>query len=194
MSDIKLVQELRAQTGAGVNDCKKALDEAKGDINNAIEILRKKGEIKAAQKAERTTQEGIVYSYIHSNSKAGAMIELACETDFVAKNQEFKDLAHDICMHIVAMNPLYIAPEDVPESVLEKEKEIYKEQMQNEGKPEEIIEKIINGKIEKYYEDVCLLKQAFIKDEEKTIDDLIKEKIAKIGENIKVAKFARYQI
>jgi elongation factor Ts len=194
MSDIKLVQQLRAQTGAGVNDCKKAIDEAKGDINKAIEVLRKRGGLKADKKAERTTKEGIICSYIHTNNKAGAMLELACETDFVAKNKEFKELAHDLAMHIVAMNPLYIQPEDIPNSVIEKEKEIYQEQMENEGKKEEIIEKIVNGKIEKYYEDVCLLRQAFIKNEEITVEDLIKEKVAKIGENIKVVRFMRYQI
>jgi len=193
--DLQQVAKLRQQTGCGINDCKIALEEAGGDLDKAIEILRKKGEIKAAKKAtDRETKEGVVFAYIHQNKKIGAMIELDCETDFVARNEEFQALAKDLAMQVAATNPLYLKPEDIPESVLEKEKEIYKEQVLAESKPENVIEQIIEGKLEKYYEDVCLLKQPFIKNEDLTIEQLIKEKIAKIGEKIEITQFVRFQV
>lgn len=176
-------------------DCKKALDEAVGDFDKAVEILRKKGEAKAVKKiAERQTKEGIVFSYIHSNNKAGAMVELFCETDFVARTDDFKNLARDLAMQIVAMSPEYLKPEDVPAAALEKEKEIYREQMKGENKPDAVKEKIIEGKLAKFYSESCLLNQTFIKDESLTIDALIKQLVAKTGEKIEVGKFARFQI
>lgn len=195
MIDTKKITQLRSQTGAGMVECKKALEEAGGDFQKAVEVLRKKGEAKAAKKsAEREAKEGVVYSYIHATNKIGAMLELNCETDFVARNEEFKELAHDLAMHIVALNPLYIKPEDVPQEVLRKEKEVYAEQLRTEAKPEEIIEKIVEGKLNKYYEEVCLLKQPFIKNEDITIEELIKEKIAKLGEKIEINRFCRFEI
>lgn len=176
-------------------DCKKALDEAGDDYEKAIDVLRKKGEAKAAKKvAERDAKEGIVYSYIHSNSKSGAMLELFCETDFVAKTDDFKNLAHELALQIVAMSPDYLKPEDVPADVLEKEKDIYQVQLKNEGKPDEIIEKIMKGKIDKYYEEVCLLNQPFVKDDKVKVGELVTQMIAKTGEKIEVGRFARYQI
>lgn len=195
MVELQTVTKLRAQTGAGMVDCKKALDESNGDYEKAIEILRKKGEAKATKKmAERQTKEGIVYSYIHSNNKAGVLLELFCETDFVARTDDFKALAHDIAMQIVAMSPEYLMPEQVPAAVLEKEKEVYREQLKNEGKPEAMLEKILEGKLAKYYEENCLLNQAFIKDDKIKVGDLIKQMIAKTGEKIEIGKFARFQI
>lgn len=191
----KLVGQLREQTGAGVVECKNALEEAGGNLEKAVEILRKKGEIKAAKKtAERTTKEGLVHAYIHANGKIGAMIEVSCETDFVARNEEFQALVHDLAMQVVAINPLYIKPEDVPKEVIAKEKEMYLEEIRGQEKPPAVVEKILEGKLEKYFEDVCLLKQPFIKDEDITVEELINQKIAKIGEKIEVKKFVRYQI
>ncbi|MBI5071600.1 translation elongation factor Ts [Candidatus Falkowbacteria bacterium] len=191
----KLVSELRNETGAGVVECKNALDEANGDIAKAIEILRKKGEIKAAKKsAERTTKEGLIHAYVHANGKVGAMIEMSCETDFVARNEEFQALIHDVAMQVAATNPLYVKPEDVPEEVVAKEKQMYLEELQGQEKPPMVVEKILAGKLEKYFEDVCLLNQPFVKDEDITIGELINQKIAKIGEKIEVKKFVRFQI
>ncbi len=192
--DINLITKLRAQTGAGMKDCREALEEANGDFEKAMEILRKKGAKIAAKRAEKTASEGIVYAYIHANNKIGALVELKCETDFVAKNEEFKNLAHDLAMQVAAQSPLYISPADIPEEVANKEKEIYKEQLIVEGKPEKMLDKIIEGKMAKWYEDVCLLNQPFIKDEDKTITDLINEKIASLGEKIEVGGFCRKQI
>jgi len=194
MSQEEIIK-LREQTGAGMLDCKKALDEAGNDYNKAIEILRKKGEAKAVKKiAERTAKEGLVYSYIHSSAKIGAMLELFCETDFVARTDDFKNLAHDLAMQIVAMSPDYLNPEQVPADVLAKEKDIYAEQMKGENKPPEILEKIIMGKLAKFYEEVCLMKQLFIKDDKITIEDLLKQMIAKTGEKIEIGHFTRFQI
>lgn len=191
----KLVSQLREQTGAGVVECKNALEEAGGNLEKAVEILRKKGEIKAAKKsAERTAKEGLVHAYIHANSKIGAMIEVSCETDFVARNEEFGALVHDLAMQVVAINPLYIKSEDVPAEVINKEKEMYLEEIRGQEKPPAVVEKILEGKLEKYFEDVCLLKQPFIKDEDITVEELINQKIAKIGEKIEVKKFVRFQI
>lgn len=188
------ITKLRQQTGAGVLACKKALEEANNDFERAVEILRKKGQTKAAEKMERVAKEGIIGFYLHANNKIGAMVELLCETDFVARTEEFQELAHDIAMQVSAQNPLYLSPENIPESVLAKEKEIYRDQMADEVKPAEIIDKIIEGKLNKYFEEVCLLKQTFIKDETKTVEELIKEKIAKIGEKIEVRRFVRFEI
>lgn len=193
--DTKAITKLRQATGAGLVDVKDALEEAGGDEEKAIEILRKKGASKAAKKmAERTTGEGLVHSYIHTNGKVGAMVQIQCETDFVARNEDFKALANDIAMHITAAAPLYIAPADVPTEVVAKEKEIYSEQLKTEGKPEDMIEKILEGKIDKYYQEVCLLKQPFIKDDEVTIEKLLEEAIAKMGEKIEIINFRRFQI
>lgn len=195
MADLQTVTKLRAQTGAGMVDCKKALDESNGDYEKAIEILRKKGEAKATKKMnERQTKEGIVYSYIHSNGKVGVLLEFFCETDFVARTDDFKALAHDIAMQIVAMSPDYLSPEQVPAAVLEKEKEVYREQLKAEGKPEAMMEKILEGKLAKFYEENCLLNQTFIKDDKVKVGELIKQMIAKTGEKIEIGKYARFQI
>lgn len=193
--DAQTIVRLRDMTGAGMLDCKKALDETGGDIEKAVDYLRKKGEVKAAKKsAERTASEGIIHAYIHAGGKVGVMLQLSCETDFVARNEEFKALAHNIAMHIAASNPTYVKQEDVPENELKKEKEIYREQLKAEGKPDNIIDKIMAGKISKYFEEVCLLKQPFIKDDKKKVEQIITEAVAKIGEKIEVVRFARYQI
>ncbi|MBI4239865.1 elongation factor Ts, partial [Candidatus Uhrbacteria bacterium] len=170
MIDPKLIAQLRAQTGAGIVDCQKALTEGQGDYEKAVDLLRKKGQKVSASKLERETREGIVHTYTHMNGKVGAMVEVLCETDFVARNEDFKQFAHDIVLQIVATNPLFLRPEDVPIEVIDKEKEIYKDQMAEEKKPEEIKEKIITGKLQKYYQEVCLMKQPFIKDDSLTIE------------------------
>jgi len=192
--NLDLITKLRNQTGAGMADCKEALEEADGNIEKAIEILRKKGAKIASKRAEKKAGEGLVYAYIHANNKIGALVELNCETDFVAKNQEFKNLAHDLAMQVAAQNHLYISPEDVPEEVLAKEKDLFNDQLLIEGKPEKMLAKIIEGKVAKWYEEVCLLKQPFIKDEDITVEDLINEKIASLGEKIEVGGFCRKQI
>lgn len=193
--DTTNIIKLRKITGAGMSDCKHALYETKGDIDKAIEFLRKRGAVKAAKKiAERTTQQGIIESYIHANGKVGVLVELRCETDFVAKTDEFQQLAHDIAMQIAAAQPLYLRPETIPLTVIQKEKEIYTEQLKKEGKSDTMIEKILTGKLKKYYQEVCLLNQPFIKDETTTIQELVNQKITKIGEKIEIAHFIRYQI
>lgn len=186
------IQELRARTGVSIMDCKHALEEANGDIEEAINVLRKKGALKAQKKAVRATQSGIIDSYIHPNNKVGVLLDLRCETDFVAMNEEFKSLAHEICLHIAAMNPDYISVDDVPQDVLEAEKKIYEEQFA--GKPEEMLAKIIEGQMKKFASDNCLLSQPYVKNEDITIEELINNTVAKIGENIKVAAFTRYSI
>jgi len=188
------IKKLREQTGAGMVDIKKALEESNGDEAKAIEILRKRGKEKALKKSERTTQEGVVVSYIHSNKKVGAIIKLLCETDFVAKNEEFGKLAQDIAMHITAMNPKYIKPEDVPAEIVDKEKEIWIEQLKNEGKSENLMPNILVGKEKKFREELSLMTQPFVKNPDQTIGDLVKEKIGKIGENIQVGKFYRIEL
>ncbi|MBD3328379.1 translation elongation factor Ts [Candidatus Peregrinibacteria bacterium] len=192
--DISLdqIKQLREKTGVSMMACKKALTESNGDIEKAMEYLRKKGEAKAAERSERGTSQGIVAAYIHGNSKIGVLVKLGCETDFVAKNDDFKALGNDIAMHIAAMNPLVINPDDVDENLLEKEREIWKEQLANEGKPENIIDNIMQGKEKKFKEEVSLLKQPFVKDPEKTIEQLMVESINKIGENIQIVEFSRY--
>ncbi len=188
------VKKLREATGVSMMACKKALDEAGGDLEKAIEALRKRGEAKAAEKAERTTGQGIVISYIHSNNKVGAMVQLACETDFVAKNEEFVELGRDIAMHVVAANPLALNPEDIDQNFIDKEKEIWKEQLKNEGKPEEMLDKILENKEKKFREEASLNKQAFVKDPDKTIEQLMLDSINKLGENMKVVRFERYAV
>ena len=190
----QMIKELREKTGAGIVDCKKALVEAGGDIEKAVEILRKKGAAKAAKKAERATAEGAVFSYIHGGGKVGVLVELNCETDFVARNETFKELGHEITMQIAAMSPEYVSKEEVPAEVIEKEKEVLREQALAEGKPEHIVEKIVEGRLAKFYSEKCLLEQPWIKDDSKTIKDLITDYITKLGENIKVRRFARFEV
>ena len=192
--DLELITKLRNQSGAGVADCKAALEESNGDIDKAVEILRKKGAKIAGKRSDKEASEGIIYAYIHANNKVGTLLELNCETDFVAKNEDFKNLAHDLAMQVTAANPLYLTPEDIPEEVLNKEKDLIKEELKESGKPDDIIEKITEGKLEKWYEDVCLLNQAYIKNEDITIAEYINEKIASMGEKISVGSFCRKQI
>lgn len=192
--DLELIKELRAKTGAGIVDCKKALAEANGNIDKAIEILREKGIAKAVKKAGRATNQGIVSAYIHPGAQLGVLIELDCETDFVARTDEFKKLANEIALQIAATDPDYVDREEVPEEVIEKEKEIYKKQLEEQKKPAHIIDKIIEGKIETFYKEHCLLDLPYIRDEKITIKDLIKEYIAKFGENITVRRFARFKV
>lgn len=190
----QMVKELRERTGAGMMDCKAALAEANGDMEKAIEILRKKGLAKAAKKAGRETKEGLIISYVHHNGKIGVLLELNCETDFVARTDEFKELGNKIAMHIAAMAPRWVKREDVPADVIEKEKEIYREQLKDSGKPAQVIEKIIEGKLESFYQDNCLLEQKYALDQTTTIKDMIQQAIAKIGENIQVSRFVRMQV
>jgi elongation factor Ts len=189
-----MVKELRQKTGAGVLACKEALDANDGDMEKAIKFLREKGTAIAEKKAGRIAHDGIIASYIHAGSRIGVMVEVNCETDFVARTDEFKNLVMDIAMQIAAKRPLYVRREDVPEDDVEREKSILKTQALNEGKPENIIEKIIVGRIEKFFSNICLLEQEFIKDPDKTIGNLITEKIATIGENIVVRRFVRYEL
>lgn len=188
------IKALREKTGAGIVDVKKAFDEAQGDEAKAIEILRKRGQDKAMKKSDRDAREGIVVAYIHSNNSVGALVKLSCETDFVALNEEFRELGHDIAMHVVALAPQYIKPEDVPAELVEKEKAIWREQLATEGKPAEMIEKIMAGKEDKFRRENALLTQPFVKDPSKTVGELITEKIHKIGENIQVGNFVRYEM
>jgi elongation factor Ts len=187
-----LLKELRESTGAGLLEIKQALDEAKNDKEKTIEILRKKGAIKLAKKAERLAKEGVIESYIHPGSRVGVLLELNCETDFVAKTENFKALARDIAMHIAAASPLYVSVAEVPVESIKKEKEIYKEQNAGSKKAEEVMEKIIEGKLVKYFEEICLLEQAYIKNPDIKVKDLISEAVGKMGENIQVKKFARF--
>jgi len=188
------VKELRERTGIGMMECKKALEEAAGDAEKAIEILRKKGHARAKDKAHRETSEGMVGSYIHMNGKIGVLVEVNCESDFVARNEEFKDLLKNIAMHIAAARPKYIAPADVPADELEKEKDIIREQFKDSKKPPQIVEKIVEGKLAKFYEEICLLEQPFIKDDKTRIKDLLAAFIAKFKENTRVSRFARFEI
>ncbi len=192
--DMEQVRKLREQTGISILECKKAVEEAKGDLTQAGEILRKKGFEKAKAKSSRATNQGAVGAYIHMMGKIGVLVELGCETDFVAKNEDFQALIKDIAMQIAAMNPRYISEKDIPAAVLDKEKEIYREQLKASGKPAAIVEKIVEGKLAKFYAEACLLHQNFFKDEKMTIEKLIAEKIHKTGENIVVKRFTRYQM
>ncbi|OGY78655.1 MAG: translation elongation factor Ts [Candidatus Kerfeldbacteria bacterium RIFCSPHIGHO2_02_FULL_42_14] len=188
------IQELRTLTGAGIMDIKKALVESNGNTEAAIKLLREQGKLKALKKQERETKEGIIEAYIHANSQVGSMIELNCETDFVARNKEFQELAHNIVLQVAALNPQYIAPEDVPQEVIEREKMIYQKQLEKEKKPANVLEKIIIGKLEKFFSEVCLVKQKFFKDEKITIEELITSKIGALGENIQVRRIVRMSI
>lgn len=192
--DAKLVKKLREMTGAGILDCKKALEETNGNLEEAVELLRKKGIAKAAKKAGRETKEGLIHSYIHAGGRVGVLLELNCETDFVARNETFKELANELALQIAAMKPKWVKREDVPEEIVAKEGEIAREAAIAEGKPEHIAEKIVEGKVNKFFQENCLLEQKYIKDESKTIEELIKEYIAKIGENIQVGRFCRFEI
>jgi len=189
-----MVKELRQKTGAGVMACRKALDENDGDIEKAIKYLREKGTAVAEKKSGRATQEGVIASYIHTGNRMGVLLEVNCETDFVARTEEFQNLVKDIAMQIAAKRPIYIRREDVPESEIENEKSILKTQALNEGKPEKVVEKIMVGRLEKFFSNVCLLEQEFIKDPEKTVGNIVTEKIAIIGENIIVKRFTRYEL
>ncbi len=188
------VKELRDRTGAGMMDCKKALQACDGDIEKAIDELRTKGLAKAAKRSSRIASEGIVYSYIHGGGRIGVLVEVNCETDFVAKTDQFKELAKDIAMQIAASNPAYIRREEVPEEVLNREREVLRAQALEEGKPEKIVEKMVEGRLDKFFKEQCLLEQAFIKDPDKSVQDLLHEAIATIGENIAVRRFARYEV
>jgi elongation factor Ts len=191
---VEWVKELRERTGIGMMECKKALEEAGGDAEKAIEILRKKGHARAKDKAHRETSEGMVGSYIHMNGKIGVLVEINCESDFVARNEEFNELLKNIAMHIAAARPKYIAPADVPADELEKEKDIVREQFKDSKKPPQIVDKIVEGKLAKFYEEVCLLEQPFIKDDKLRIKDLLTAFIAKFKENTRVSRFARFEI
>lgn len=189
-----MVKELRERTGAGMMDCKKALTETKGDLEKAIEFLREKGLAAAAKKAGRVAAEGLVESYIHGEGRIGVLIEINCETDFVAKTDDFRQLCKDLAMQVAAAKPEVVSREEVSQDAIEKEKEILRAQALNEGKPEKIVDKMVEGRIEKYYKEICLLEQAFIKDPDKTIQAVVNEKIAKIGENISVRRFVRFEV
>lgn len=189
-----MVKELRERTGAGMMDCKNALVQCQGDVEKAIDELRAKGLAKAAKKAGRVASEGLVISYIHGGGRIGVLVEVNCETDFVAKTPEYKQLAYDIAMQIAASNPAYIKRADLPAAEMERERQVLRAQALEEGKPEKIIEKMIDGRIEKFYKENCLLEQPFIKDPDKTVEQLIHEHIARVGENINVRRFARYEV
>ena len=189
-----MVKQLRERTGVGMMECKSALVEAAGDFEKAVVYLRERGLMSAAKKANRVVCEGIVESYIHAGGKIGVLLEINCETDFVAKTSEFQSLAHDVAMHVAAANPQFIKPADIPEAINQKEREIYRAQMGESSKPPEIIEKILQGKLQKFHEDVCLLEQAFVKDPQKKIKQLVSEAVAKTGENIQIRRFARFKI
>jgi elongation factor Ts len=190
----EMVRDLRDRSGAGIMDCKEALRESNGDMDGALDYLRKKGLSKAAKKAGREASEGVVSSYIHAGGKIGVLIEVNCETDFVARNDIFQGLVRDIAMHIAAVNPSYLGPENVPSADLEKEKAILTEQAKESGKPDAVIPKIVEGRLAKFYEERCLLKQKFVKDPDVAIEDLIKAKISELGENLVIRRFTRYQL
>ncbi len=194
MITASLVKELRTKTGAGMMDCKKALAATDGDLDKAVDFLREKGLAAAAKKASRIAAEGLVYSYIHGNGRIGVLVEVNCETDFVAQTDNYKNLCKDIAMQIAAANPKYLKREEVPQSVLDHEKEVLRIQALNEGKPEKIVEKMTIGRLEKFYKENCLMEQAFIKDPDKDITQVITENIAKIGEKIDIRRFTRYEL
>ncbi len=194
MVSASTVKELRERSGAGMMDCKKALEETNGDIEKAIEVLREKGLAAAAKKAGRIASEGIVDAYIHGGGRIGVLIEVNSETDFVAKNQEFRQFVRDMAMQVAASNPQYVSREQVPAELIEKEKEIYRQQALNEGKPEKIVDKMVDGRVEKFYKEICLLEQPFIKDSDLQVHQLVTNMIAKIGENISIRRFTRYEM
>ena len=190
----QLVKQLRERTGAGFAACREALIEAQGNLELAIDILRKKGQAAAAKKAQRATSEGLVGSYIHAGGKIGVLVEVNCESDFVARTEDFQRLCHDVAMHIAALDPRFLRREEVTQEILDREREIYKDQAKQTGKPEPVIEKIVSGKMEKFYEENCLYEQHFIKDEGVTIKELVDQAIAKLGENIAVRRFSRFKV
>ena len=192
--DAKLVKSLREKTGAGMMDCKKALVDSDGDLNKAVDNLRKSGIAKAEKKGTRDTSEGLIYSYIHAGSRLGVLLELNCETDFVAKTEGFKELAHNLAMQIAATNPISIDIESMDVKLIEREKEIYIDQAKSEGKPENIISKMVDGRMTKFYQESCLIEQTYIKDSDKKVNDMIKETIATLGENISINRFSRFAI
>tara|TARA_B100001248_G_scaffold218010_1_gene173340 strand:+ start:1721 stop:2314 length:594 start_codon:yes stop_codon:yes gene_type:complete len=192
--EAKLVKELRLKTGAGMMDCKNALLKSNGNLNDAIDHLRKSGITKAEKKGSRQTKEGVVYSYIHAGSRLGVLLEINCETDFVAKTDGFSELAHNVAMQIAATNPISLDISSIDQGLVEREKDIFKEQAKSEGKPEHIIEKMIEGRLQKFYQESCLMEQTYIKDPDKKIKDLITESIATIGENISINRFIRFSI
>lgn len=194
MASLDDIKKLREETGVSISECKKALEQSQGDFNKAKEILRKWGKDLAQKKTSRTSEQGIVESYIHPNKKIGVLLDIRCESDFVARSSDFQDLAHEICMQIAAMGPLFLKDEDIPEEFIDGEKKIYKEQFKDSGKPEKLVEQIIEGKLKKYKEGVSLLSQIWIKDDSKNIKDLIEGYVAKIGENILIKRFSRYEI
>lgn len=189
-----LVKELRGKTGAGILDCQKALQDTGSDIEKAIDLLRQKGLAAAQKKAGRETKEGLISSYIHAGSKIGVLVEVNCETDFVARNEEFQSFVKEIALQIAASQPAFVKREDIPDNLIQREKNIYIAQVKESGKPEATWDKIVNGKLEKYYQEQCLLEQSFIKDPKVTIQDLISQKILKLGENISISRFTRYQL
>jgi len=191
---VEIVRKLRGETGAGVLDCRQTLEETGGDFDEAIDLLRKKGLAAAAKKTSREAKEGLIGHYIHAGARLAALVEVNCETDFVARTAEFQELAHDLAMQVVAAGPSYLRPEDVPEDVLDHEREIYRAQMADSGKPEQILNRIIKGKLSKFYEETCLMNQPFIKDGNVTVGDLVTQMIARLGENIVVRRFVRYAI
>jgi elongation factor Ts len=191
---IELVKDLRQRTGAGVIDCKAALHETKGNVEAAIDYLRRKGLASAAKKAGRIATDGLVSSYIHAGGKMGVLVEINCETDFVAKTEEFQAFVKNIAMHIAAANPQYIRREEIPAEVIEKEKEIYRTQALESGKPEKVIDKIVDGKLERFYSEVCLLEQTYVRDTDLTVKEVIDAMIAKVGENVTIRRFARFQL
>jgi elongation factor Ts len=190
----QMVKELRDKTNAGMMDCKKALTETSGDMEKAVDLLRQKGLAVAAKRAGRETKEGVVESYIHAGGKLGVMVEVGCETDFVAKTDDFKAFAKNVAMHIAAANPVAVNRDDVPSEVLQREKDIYVNQAVESGKPQQIVEKIVAGKVEKYLAEICLMEQKYVKNDELSIQDLLNELVAKMGENISIKKFARFHI
>ncbi|MBM9614608.1 translation elongation factor Ts [Desulfobulbus rhabdoformis] len=190
----QMVKELRDKTNAGMMDCKKALTETDGDMEKAVDLLRQKGLAVAAKRADRETKEGVIECYIHAGGKLGVMVEVGCETDFVAKTDDFKAFAKDIAMHIAAVSPVSVTREDVPAEMVAREKEIYVKQALDSGKPENIVEKIVTGKIEKYISEICLLEQKFVKNPDLSVQDLLNELVAKMGENISIKQFARFQL
>ncbi|PKN03204.1 translation elongation factor Ts [Candidatus Dependentiae bacterium HGW-Dependentiae-1] len=192
--DKVLLQKLRDITGVGMMDCKKALTEANNDLEQAIDLLRKKGAAVASKRADKETSEGVVHAYIHPGSRLGVLIEINCETDFVARTDDFKQFTQDICLHIAALKPLYLNPEDIDPKFLEHEKSILKEQLTGSGKPEKIIDQILDGKVQKLYDEICLVRQPFIKNDQITVAERLNELIAKTGENIKIRRFVRYSL
>ncbi len=191
---VGLVKELRERTGIGMMECKKALEESNGDIEKAIIVLRKKGHARAKDKMDRQAKEGVIGSYIHLNGKIGVLVEVNCESDFVARNDEFQGLVKNIALHIAAADPAYVSPEDVPQEVLEEEKDIIRDQFKDSGKPAEIIEKIVEGKLSKFYQENCLLDQPYIKDDKMAVKELVTAFIAKFGENVVINRFARFEL